>query len=83
MAYKIERLTDEQVELLEQVKSEWLARLFVERKPCDRRRALELIHWLYDFSKLQKPVVIFVNSPAGAQVAANILVRYGIRYGIR
>ena len=73
MAYKLEKLTDKQVELMEKVKSEWLGRLFVDRKPCDRRRAMELIQWLYSLAKLEKPLVIFVNSPAGAQIAANIL----------
>ena len=70
---KIESLNEEQTQLMEIVKKEWLDIPFGKRKRINRKRAKELIEWLYTLSGLEKPLVIFLESPLGLQYAQNIL----------
>lgn len=64
----ITKLTDEQVKLMDEVKNEWLSLVFTPKK-LDKRAAKKGINWLYEFSGLKKPMIIFVDSPLGAQIA--------------
>ena len=73
----IYELTKEQLHLMEQVKQEWLDRIFKCETKLDEKKVKPLVEWLYQFSGLSKPEVIFVQSPLGAQYVANILKNVG------
>jgi hypothetical protein len=68
---KLEKLSAGQADMMETVRKEWLD-LFFSFPTINRTRAKKAIEWLYEFSKLKKPEVIFVNSPLGAQYAVHI-----------
>ena len=72
---KLESLTDEQVNLMEVVKNEWINLLDSCPRP-NREAIMSGVKWLYSFSKLKEPLVIIVQSPFGAQIAANMLSRF-------
>jgi hypothetical protein len=64
---KLEKLTEEQENLIPVIRQQWLDKLFKCDTRIDRPKATELIHWLYEFSKLDKPLVVFVDSPLACQ----------------
>jgi hypothetical protein len=70
---KLEKLTKEHEDLIPVIRQQWLDKLFKCDTIIDRPKATELIHWLYEFSKLEKPVVIFVDSPLACQYAVHFL----------
>jgi hypothetical protein len=69
---KLNSLTDEQVKLMEVVKREWIDLLDACPRP-NRDAIMRGVKWLYRFCKLKEPLVIVVQSPLGAQIAANML----------
>ena len=81
----IDTLTDNQLKLMEQVRQEWLNRIFKCETKLDKEKVKPLIEWLYESSGLDKPEVIFVESPLGAQYMANVWanVRANVRDNVR
>src|SRR3990167_2733846 len=73
----ITKLTRNQEKLLGQVRQEWLD-LFFKPKPFSEIKAKEAVEWLYFFCGLEKPKVLFFDSPLGCQFAANVL-KYGLK----
>jgi hypothetical protein len=70
---KLEKLTKEQEALIPTIRQQWLDRLFTNRQRIDRAKATEGIEWLYAFSKLEKPTIIYVDSPIACQYAVHLL----------
>lgn len=58
---------------MEQTRQEWLERFFSGKTRTNRKQAKKYIEWLYEFSKLKKPRIIFLDSPLGIQFGANLL----------
>jgi hypothetical protein len=67
---KIEKLTKEQEQHLEVVKNEWINRAFSGAE-IDKEEATKGIKWLYKFSNLKEPIIIFVDSPFGVQLGVH------------
>jgi hypothetical protein len=70
---KLETLDKKQIKIMEQTRQEWLDRFFSGKLRTDRKQATESIKWLYKFSKLKEPRIIFLSSPLGIQFGANML----------
>ena len=68
----LEKLTKAQEKLMHQVIEEWLS-YFFSGQEIDKDKAQKGIEWLYEFSGLKKPQVIFVDSPLAVQIAVNML----------
>ena len=68
----LEKLTKAQEKLMHQVREEWLS-YFFSGQEIDKDKAQKGIEWLYEFSGLKKPQVIFVDSPLAVQIAVNML----------
>jgi hypothetical protein len=68
---KLEKLTKEQEALIPVVRDEWINKLMSCRK-LDQEACRAGIEWLYSFTKLDRPCVLFTSSPLGAQYAANM-----------
>ena len=71
----ITSLTPEQIDLMPFVVKEWEDLLFDPNKRpiINKERVEELVCWLYEISNLKKPEVLFVSSPLGMQICANLL----------
>ena len=57
---------------LDVVKNEWLDKFF-KSSELDYKECINGIYWLYEFSKLEKPFILFFNSPYECQLAANYI----------
>ena len=68
----INELNEEQIKLMEVVKQEWIDRLDSCPHP-NHEAIISGVRWLYSFCKLKDPLVVIVQSPLGAQIAANML----------
>jgi hypothetical protein len=68
----LEKLSQEQEILMYATKNEYLKKFFSLPK-LNKKKATEYIKWLYQFSNLKEPNVLFVDSPMACQVACNIL----------
>ncbi len=68
----IEKLSKKQEALIPVVRDKWIRKMF-DGDVVNRKLATAQIEWLYSFSKLGKPIIIFLDSPLGAQVGANML----------
>ena len=77
----LKKLTTEQESLMFKVRDEWLDIMFKNRKPIDTKQATIGIKWLYEFSGLSEPKIIFVDSPLAVQYACN-LVRSNVRSNV-
>ena len=69
---RINELNDEQKTLMKTIRDEWVSLL----DSCQRPNKAELISgidWLYALAGLEKPWIIFVKSPLGAQYCANLI----------
>ena len=66
---KLEKLTKEQESKMLQVKQYWLDYIFSCKNSLNREKAKISIDWLYQFCGLNKPIVIFVDSPMACQYA--------------
>jgi len=73
---KLEMLTFEQKNLISKVREEWLNPIFgPNRGGCfDKKKCEDGIEWLYKITGLEKPIIFFLDSPLGCQLAANILL---------
>ena len=67
----LEKLTNEQEKLMAIVRDEWLNRFF-SGHGIDKKKATRGIEWLYEFSGLKNPQIVFVDSPLAAQMAAMV-----------
>ena len=70
---KLEKLTPDQEILLNQLKDNWLNKVFNLSNKFDKDKAKQSIKWLYELADLEKPVVIFVANPLASQYAIDIL----------
>jgi len=71
----IEKLTGEQIQLMEVVRNEWLDLLFKPSATPDHNKIKSGVKWLYKFSELKEPKVIIVESPLAAQLTINMLAK--------
>ncbi|HBP64560.1 MAG TPA: hypothetical protein DD730_09855, partial [Desulfosporosinus sp.] len=74
MKKKLEKLTKKQTELMEVVKNEWINTALFAGDEINEEKAREGIDWLYEISGLQKPHIVFVDSPMGTQLAVNMVI---------
>ena len=65
---KIEKLTTDQEAKIIQVKNFWLDYIFSCKNSLNREKATASIEWLYKFCGLNKPIIIYVDSPMGCQL---------------
>jgi len=80
----LETLTKEQEKLMKVVRDEWMTKIFSNEKRLkfNKKKAIDSINWLYEFSKLEKPkYIVFLDSPLGIQFAANML-KQGANVGV-
>ena len=68
---KLTELTAEQEAMIIPQRELWLNK-FYQNKGVDKEKATEGIKWLYEFCGKKEPVVIFMDSPIGCQVMANL-----------
>jgi len=73
MTNKLEKLTLAQESLMLQVKQEWLDKLFKPPYDLNFPKLIQDTHWLYEFCKLEKPLVLIADSPYAAQLMANLI----------
>ena len=73
---KLEKLTTEQEKLMYAKRDFWLDYIFSCKNSIDKEKAKIGIEWLYEFSKLSKPVIIYVDSPMSCQVAVMYLKEF-------
>ena len=73
---KLETLTPEQEKKMTEVKQYWLDYIFSCKNSVNRDEAKISIEWLYKFSKLGKPVIIYVDSPMSCQIAVLYLKEF-------
>ena len=71
------KLTPKEIRLMETVKNEWIEKLYNCELRTDRKKATKAINWLYKLSGFEKPLIIFLFSPFGAQYGANIMRNKG------
>jgi len=71
----LQELTPEQEALIPVVRDEWLNPLFGLNGPAqlDKEKCKDGIEWLYELAGFEKPIIFFLGSPFGCQLAANIL----------
>jgi len=55
-----------------QIRDKWINR-FYSGQPIDKEKAKEKTEWLYEFSGLEKPKIVFLESPLACQLLANSL----------
>ena len=70
---KLESLSQEQLLKMDEVKQYWLNYIFSCTNSVDREKATKGIQWLYKLSGAKDPIVIFVDSPMGCQLAVAYL----------
>lgn len=70
-------LTPEQEALIPVIKNKWLDRIFGNRQPVDREKAVFYTKWLYKLCVLKEPLIIFMDSPMALQIGANIFFQAG------
>jgi len=68
---KIDKLTHEQESKLEEYKNLYINKFFNSKKDADFNEVQEYVNWLYNFSKLETPITILVNSPYEILIAYN------------
>jgi len=71
----LQELSPDQEALIPVVRDEWLNPLFGLNGPAqlDKEKCKDGIEWLYQLIGLDKPIIFFLDSPLGCQLAANIL----------
>ena len=79
----LNKLNPKQIKLMDEVRDEWLDRFFSCKVKTDRKQATKYINWLYKFCGLEKPLIIFLDSPLGAQYGANMIGGSQVRSQVR
>ena len=72
----LDKLTSKQEKLLIKVREEWLDKLFKSKLSFNEAKARKGVEWLYSFSGLKEPMILFVDSPMGAQIAVKYAKTY-------
>jgi len=74
----LKELTPEQKALIPIVQDEWLSPLFGPDGPAplDREKCKDGIEWLYELAGFEKPIIFFLDSPFGCQLAANMVKKF-------
>lgn len=67
----LEKLTDEQIVLMQQVKNEWIGKLNSLPK-INKPKAKKLVNFLYELAGAKKPLIVFLDSPLALQYACNM-----------
>ena len=65
--FKLENLSPRQIEMLDDVREEWLLFCLGGNTEINREIAANGIRWIYSLAKLQNPFIIFVGGPMEAQ----------------
>lgn len=73
---KIEKLTQEQEELIPHIRQKFLDYFFSCKNSINKEAVKTGIDWLYNFCGLKSPTIIHVSSPMGCQYAAHYLKVY-------
>ena len=73
---KLEKLTEEQIAKMDEVKRYWLNYIFSCKNSLDREKAKISIDWLYKLAGRKEPIVIFVDSPMACQYAVVYLKEF-------
>ena len=72
------KLTQKQEKLFKMIRDKWLNMLFKpETIDINRKESDKGIKWLYKISGLKEPRILYLSSPLGAQICANILNQVG------
>ena len=66
------KLTKEESEVLDVISKKWQKARF-RTNALDKEAAVELINFYYELSGLKLPKIVFTGSPAGNQIAANLI----------
>lgn len=77
---KLEQLTPKQESLIPIIRDKWINKLN-KPEPFDKDKAKKAVEWLYEFSGLSKPEVLFFESPLGVQIGLNMLKNTGDSVG--
>lgn len=73
---KLETLTPDQESRIPIVRNFWLNYILSCKNQLDKDKAKKGIEWLYKYCGKEKPVIIFMDSPFGCQVAANFFLKF-------
>ena len=71
---KIETLTPYQESQIIPTRDYWLNYILSCKNSIDKEKATKGINWLYKYCKKEPPVIIFMDSPLGIQIAANYFI---------
>jgi len=69
----LKELTKEQKKIMYQVRDEWLDRIFSCKTTLNKKEATKHIKWLYKYSGLKEPMVVFLDNPYHLQIGANLV----------
>ena len=72
-----ETLTQHEQEMIPVIRDRWLNYILSCNNNLDKEKAAKGIEWLYKFCKKEKPIMIFMDSPLGCQIAANFFINKG------
>ena len=56
---------------MSQIREKWIG--YCGTLELNKKQAKKSVEWLYEFSGLKKPKVVFVDSPMAIQIACNML----------
>jgi hypothetical protein len=69
----LQKLSEKQIALMQQVRQNWLDYIFSCKNSIDKEKANLSIEWLYKFAGIDRPIIIYVDSPIGCQYAVQYL----------
>ena len=75
---ELEQLSEDQMHLMDIVRSEWIDRSLGGDNSIDDQALREGINFIYGLANLKSPIIIKLASPYSVQIAANILQKEGI-----
>ena len=70
---KLEKLTPEQEEKMVEVKNFWLNYIFSCKNSIDKPKIKDGVKWIYELANKKEPVMVYVESPFGCQLAITYL----------
>ena len=73
---KIEKLTPQQEANIIPHRDFWLNYILSCKNRTDKVKAEKGIEWLYKYCKKERPIIIWMDSPLGCQVAANFFNKF-------
>src|ERR1035437_4892991 len=72
-AGKLEKLNDLQLAKMKEIKQFWLNYIFSCKNSIDKEKAKTGIEWLYKLAGHKNPIIVYVDTPMGCQLAADLL----------